>query len=68
MGILKYFKLYLYLIVINSLFIAFSYAEELSWPRELQLESGVLTIYQPQVDDLEKDILSFRAAVSFKER
>jgi hypothetical protein len=41
-------------------------AQEVGWPRELTLDSGVLTIYQPQVDDLEKDILSFRAAVSYK--
>jgi hypothetical protein len=39
--------------------------EQLSWPRDISLDSGVLTIYQPQVDDLENDLLNFRAAVSF---
>ncbi len=43
-----------------------AHAQEADWPRELKLDSGLLTIYQPQVDDLEKDILKFRAAVSYK--
>jgi len=41
-------------------------AQQGDWPRDLQLESGVLTIYQPQVDDMEKDVVTFRAAMSFK--
>ena len=41
-------------------------AAELTWPRDLGIESGILTMYQPQVDTLEGDILSFRAAVSYK--
>jgi hypothetical protein len=42
-------------------------AEELSWPRDLDIQSGILTMYQPQVDTLEGDILSFRAAVAYKD-
>lgn len=41
-------------------------AQDLEWPRDLDIESGVLTMYQPQVDDLKDDILSFRAAVAYK--
>ena len=41
-------------------------AQEMDWPRDLKLDSGILTIYQPQVDDMEKDILQFRAAVAYK--
>lgn len=44
-----------------------AHADDSNWPREVTLESGLLTIYQPQVDGLKNDILSFRAAVSFKE-
>lgn len=40
---------------------------ELTWPRELDVRSGVITMYQPQVDTLEGDILSFRAALSFRD-
>jgi hypothetical protein len=40
---------------------------ELTWPRDLDIQSGVVTMYQPQVDTLEGDILSFRAALSFKD-
>lgn len=42
-------------------------AQGLEWPRDLAIESGVLTMYQPQVDDLKDDILSFRAAVAYKQ-
>ena len=48
------------------LFSNLAHAQETGWPRELTLDSGLLTIYQPQVDDMEKDILTFRAAVSYK--
>ena len=41
-------------------------ADDLGWPRDLDIESGTLTAYQPQVDKLEGDILYFRAAVAYK--
>ncbi len=44
----------------------FTHAQESDWPRELKLDSGILTIYQPQVDHMENDILQYRAAVSYK--
>ncbi len=44
----------------------FVHAQASDWPRELKLDSGLLTIYQPQVDSMENDILHFRAAVSYK--
>lgn len=66
MNIAKNINLYLYIIVINVLFVVSVSAKEMFWPREIQLESGVLTIYQPQIDEMKNDILSYRAAVSFK--
>ena len=48
----------LYLLLVSS----YLHAQEMDWPRDLELDSGVLTIYQPQADDMEKDILRFRAA------
>lgn len=66
MNFTKYIKLYLYLIVINISMISISQAQEIEWPREMALDSGTLTIYQPQIDKLEKDILTFRAAVSYQ--
>ena len=43
------------------------FAEELnSWPRDVAVASGTVTIYQPQVDSLEGDILTARAAVAYK--
>ena len=47
-------------------FTSYVHGQGVDWPRELQLDSGALTIYQPQTDDLENDILQFRAAVSYK--
>jgi hypothetical protein len=43
------------------------YAAQLTWPRDLDIKSGVLTMYEPQVDTLEGDVLSFRAAVAYKD-
>jgi hypothetical protein len=40
--------------------------QHLSWPRDLAIESGALTMYQPQVDTLVGDVLSFRAAVAYR--
>ena len=37
------------------------------WPRDLDIASGTLTTYQPQVDDLQGDVLHFRAAVAYKD-
>jgi hypothetical protein len=60
----------IYLLAISAVFILFNStstsAQEAGWPRDVKLESGVLTIYQPQVDDMDNDILQFRAAVSYK--
>ncbi len=36
------------------------------WPREIETAQGLVVLYQPQVDVLEGDILSARAAVSIK--
>ena len=36
------------------------------WPRELPVDSGTVVVYQPQMDDLQGDILTFRSALSYK--
>lgn len=36
-----------------------------SWPREVKVTSGSITIYQPQVESLEGNILKGRAAISY---
>ena len=38
----------------------------LTWPRDITHENGILTIYQPQLESLEQDVLSGRMAVSHK--
>jgi len=42
------------------------YAEDLKkWPREVAVASGNVTVYQPQVESLEKNILKGRAAMAY---
>jgi hypothetical protein len=38
--------------------------EEIGWPRELEHPKGKITIYQPQVDSFEDNIIEGRSAVS----
>ena len=66
MNVMKNIRVLMYILVINALIVTVSQASELKWPREVVLDSGTLTMYQPQVDTLKNDILTFRAAVSYK--
>src|SRR5210317_386270 len=63
-------KMLTVLLLVTSLaFSPVGFAEdtEITWPRDLDVTSGIVTMYQPQVDTLQGDILSFRAALSFKD-
>jgi hypothetical protein len=62
----KYIKFTVFFTLCSIFFASSVHAQQSDWPRELKLDSGLLTIYQPQVDHLEKDTLHFRAAVSYK--
>ncbi|WFB34735.1 hypothetical protein P3T73_11245 [Kiritimatiellota bacterium B12222] len=37
-----------------------------SWPRHVTTASGIMTVYQPQLDSLKGDVITGRAAVAFK--
>ena len=41
-------------------------AEDSSWPRTLPLEQGSVTVYQLQVDEMESDVIHFRAALAYR--
>jgi hypothetical protein len=42
------------------------YSEELNkWPRDVKVSSGSITIYQPQIESLEGNILKARAAIAY---
>ena len=47
-----------------SLASALAHAADKTWPREIETKLGVLTIYQPQPEKFEDNILEGRAAVS----
>lgn len=63
---MKSLVLTVFLCLVTLLATAATSADDLGWPRDLDIESGTLTAYQPQVDKLEGDILYFRAAVAYK--
>jgi len=41
-------------------------AQDSGWPRTLPLQQGMVTIYQPQVDEMSDDIIHFRAALAYR--
>ncbi len=41
-------------------------AQESDWPRTLPLEQGMVTIYPLQVDEMNDDIIHFRAALAYR--
>ena len=41
-------------------------AQDSGWPRTLPLEQGMVTIYQPQVDEMNGDVIQFRAALAYR--
>jgi hypothetical protein len=41
-------------------------AQESGWPRTLPLEQGMVTIYSLQVDEMNDDIIHFRAALAYR--
>ena len=41
-------------------------AQESGWPRTLPLEQGMVTIYPLQVDEMNDDIIHFRAALAYR--
>ncbi len=61
-----------YLFVFFWIFIAFqsnaqdSFLTELSWPREIKTDKGLVTYYQPQIDSYSANIIEGRCALSFK--
>jgi hypothetical protein len=41
-------------------------AQDSDWPRTIPLEQGLITVYEPQVDELHDDIIRFRAALAYR--
>jgi len=57
----------IYLFIILGLFQAGnSFGKELVWPREIKSGKYVITLYQPQLESLDQNILSGRMALSVK--
>ncbi len=41
-------------------------AQQDGWPRTLSLEEGTVTIYSPQVDKMDGDVIHYRAALAYR--
>jgi hypothetical protein len=53
-------------LLVTFLFAPGLHADELKkWPREVKVSSGSITVYQPQIESLEKNILKGRAAMAY---
>src|SRR5262245_4884800 len=50
---------------LSFLWVAAAVSADKTWPREVKIDEGVLTIYQPQPDTFKDNVLTGRAAVSF---
>ncbi|MBU1140499.1 MAG: carbohydrate-binding family V/XII, partial [Proteobacteria bacterium] len=59
----QFFFLTAFLVLLSSSL----YAQDFSWPAELSTDKGKITLYQPQLDSFEKNILEGRMALSFTE-
>jgi len=44
-----------------------AFAQESGWPRTVALENGMVTIYRPQVDEKNGDVIQYRAALALRE-
>jgi len=63
---LKTVRLCLLTFLLSLLFTPQLYSEELNnWPRDVKVSSGTITIYQPQVESLEGNILKGRTAIAY---
>ena len=56
--------IYLFSLLLLIPSLVFSQDDELTWPREIETQQGVVTIYQPQIDSFVKDTLQGRMAIS----
>lgn len=57
--------LLIYFVLAQSLFV-FAQDGELGWPREIETKDGIVTLYQPQLDSFNNDVLEGRMAISIK--
>jgi len=42
------------------------FAQESNWPRTVPLDQGMVTIYSPQADEMNDNVIQFRAALAYR--
>jgi hypothetical protein len=60
----KFSPLLLCMLIVTSVFS--QSVKELDWPREVDMDKGVVTFYQPQPESFAANILEGRSAISYK--
>lgn len=56
------------IVLLFSLGAAQALAQENDWPRTVAFDEGLVTIYAPQIEALDGDVLYYRAALAFRPR
>ncbi|MEE4293473.1 MAG: hypothetical protein V2I79_05815 [Xanthomonadales bacterium] len=56
------------LFLVTLLCLSPAMAQESGWPRNVALDEGTVTIYEPQVDEISDDFIRFRAALAYREK
>ncbi len=59
-----------FFILVSTLFLMADEEEEnkLTWPREMEIENTIVTLYQPQLESFDNNVLSGRMALSVKSK
>jgi hypothetical protein len=52
--------------MLTQILCLFAQNDGLGWPREIETKNGIVTLYQPQLDSFENDILEGRMAISIQ--
>ena len=60
------FKMLLFLVILPAPVFAQTQGE--NWPRTFPLQQGSITIYAPQVDEFDGELIKFRAALAYREK
>jgi hypothetical protein len=60
---MRQFATYLLLLALGT---APAFAQNSDWPRTVVLDEGTVTIYAPQIEALDDDVLYYRAALAYR--
>ena len=62
----NYFGALVFLFLSAGTFAQTTSLDELGWPRDIKMQKGVVTVYQPQIEKYEANSVDARAAIAYK--